>query len=258
MTTIRKLYVLLCGYEILAKTISTRDRGARFMLCEPISAYLLEGEDGYTLVDAGVNSTLVNDPALCYSYYTSHGWTPPVVNPQHELVVQLAEIGIAPEQVKRVVLTHMHMDHTGNLKHFRHARIMVQRREYEYAFSNAHDPAWFDADYDLPGLHWDVIDGDHEIVPGMQAITTFGHTSGHQSLVVELPETGTVILAGDVGDLQENFDDEVLPGIASDAVAALASIRRLKQIVAERNAQLFLCHDPQLIQRLRLAPTWYG
>lgn len=70
-------------------------------------------------------------------------------------------------------------------------------------------------------------------------------------MVVALRDTGTVVLAGDAGDLAE----EILPGESVDDEATLASIRRLKQITRERRGALLLGHDPQLVQELRLAPA---
>lgn len=257
MTEVRRLYVLLCGYEILEKSISTSDRGGRFVLSEPVSAYLLDTRSGWVLVDAGLNSELVHDPALRERFYTGRGWRPPVILPEHELMAQLDQIGVRPAQIDRVVLTHMHMDHAGNLKHFRHARVFVQRAEHAYAFSPDHAPAWFEHDYDLPGLRWELVDGDWELMPGVRGLLTRGHTPGHQSLVVELPRSGPLVITGDVGDLEENFHHEVLPGERVDDDAARASIRRLNQIAAERGARLLIGHDPQLVQQLRLAPEYY-
>ena len=62
VTSIRRLYVLLCGYEVIPKTISTRDIGGRFILSEPICAYLLDTETGWVLLDAGVNPDNIRDP----------------------------------------------------------------------------------------------------------------------------------------------------------------------------------------------------
>ncbi|WP_437970032.1 N-acyl homoserine lactonase family protein [Sorangium sp. So ce260] len=256
-TEVSRLYVLLCGYEILEKTVSTRDRGGRFVLAEPVSAYLLETARGHVLVDTGLNSAIVHDPALREERYTKQGIRPPVILPEHELACQLAAIGVRPEDVGHVILTHMHLDHAGNLKMFRHARISVQRREHEHAFSPGHGPAWFDCDYDLPGLRWDLVEGDWEALPGLEVLLTRGHTPGHQSVVVALRDTGTVVLVGDAGDLAENFAEEILPGESVDDEAALASIRRLKQIARERRGALLLGHDPALVQELRLAPACY-
>ena len=256
-TEVSRLHVLLCGFEILEKTVSTRDRGGRFILAEPVSAYLLETARGHVLVDAGLNSALVHDPALREEYYTKRGIRPPVILPEHELAHQLEQIGVRPEDVSHVILTHMHLDHAGNLGMFRHARISVQRAEHAYAFGPDRGPAWFECDYDLPDLRWDLVEGDWEAMPGLEVVLTRGHTPGHQSVVVTLKETGSVVLVGDAGDLAENFTDEVLPGESVDDEAALASIRRLKRIARERDAELLLGHDPQLIQKVRLAPEPY-
>lgn len=257
-TQVSRLYVLLCGFEIIPKTVSTRDRGDRFLMSEPISVYLLETTQGLILVDTGVNSELINDPELCYQYFTSKGWHPaPVVLPQHEILAQFEQIGVRAQDVEHVILTHTHADHTGNLKLFRHAQISIQRLEYEHAFSGNTSPAWFRTDYDFPDLRWNIVDGDWEVLPGLEAILTRGHTPGHQSMVVTLPQTGTLVLTADAGDLWENFEQEVLPGESVDDPAALASILRLKQIVQERNGQLLLGHDPNLIQQIKLAPEYY-
>ncbi|WP_437319597.1 N-acyl homoserine lactonase family protein [Sorangium sp. So ce385] len=256
-TEVVRLYVLLCGYEILEKTVSTRDRGGRFILAEPVSAYLLETARGLVLVDTGLNSVLVHDPALREEHYTKQGIRPPVILPEHELACQLDRIGVRPADVGHVILTHMHLDHAGNLGMFQGARISVQRREHAHAFGPDHGPAWFERDYDLPGLRWDLVEGDWEAMPGVEVVSTRGHTPGHQSVVVELRDTGTVVLVGDAGDLAENFTEEILPGESVDDEAALASIRRLKQLARERRGALLLGHDPALVQALRLAPACY-
>lgn len=256
-SAVQKLYIFLCGYEILRKSDSTRGRGERFMFASPISAFLAETTQGLILIDSGVDADIIRDPALCQQYYTGRGWIPPVVHAEHELLHQFEQIGIQPRDVEHVLLTHMHMDHTGNLKHFRHAQVAVQRREYEYAFSPDHSPAWFEIDYSFPDIRWNLHDGDWSPLPGIHALTTYGHTPGHQSFVVELPKHGPVILVGDVADLAENFAAEVLPGEASDDMEALASIRRLNRLAAELNAPLFLSHDPDFIHGARLAPAYY-
>jgi N-acyl homoserine lactone hydrolase len=258
MTSIRRLYVLLCGYEVIPKTISTRDLGGRFILSEPICAYLLDTETGWVLLDAGINPDNIRDPERAKLHYLDHGITLPIVRAQHEMERQFAEIGIGFADVRHVILSHLHFDHSGCLRHFRHARISIQRREYEFAVGGTTSFAYIPSDYDLPGLDWNLVDGDWEAQPGLTLLDTRGHTPGHQSAVVQLPESGTIVLPFDAGDLRENFDLEILPGESCDDDAALAAIRRLKRIVTESGGQIILFHDPVAIQTTRLAPEFYG
>lgn len=258
MTAARKLTVLLLGYEVIPKTVSTRDRGSRFVMSEPICAYLIETAAGYVLFDTGVNTDNIVDPVRRESHFMQQGWlAPPIVLPEHDFLGQLAGLNIAPEDIGDVVLSHVHCDHTGNLKHLRHARIWIQRLEHEFAFSDAEKTAVFRDDFDFPDLDWQIVEGDWKLMDGIEGVFTRGHMPGHQSLVVTLPESGTKILTADAGDLWENFEEEVLPGESCDDAAALASIRRLKSIAKERNGELILLHDPVRVQQIRLAPHFY-
>ena len=116
---------------------------------------------------------------------------------------------------------------------------------------------YFLDEYDDPRYQWDLQDGDWEALPGLRLIDTRGHTEGHQSAIVELPESGTLVLPFDAGDLQENFDDEVLPGETCDSEAALRAIQRIKELMRPDRTTLLLFHDPVAIQKMRLAPECY-
>jgi N-acyl homoserine lactone hydrolase len=258
MTAVRRLFVLLCGFEIIPKTVSTRDIGARFIISVPITAYLLDTTEGWVMFDTGLDEANLRDPARLHELYISKGWDPPpVVKPEHELGRQLAEIGIGFEDISHVILSHLHADHAGHIKHMPQARFTIQRREHDYGFSGRARPSFFPSDFAIPGLDWNIVDGDAPFMPGIDILDTRGHSPGHQSLLVELPKTGPVVLAADVGDLTINFREEILPGESVDDVAALAAIRRINQLVAERDALLFLTHDPDEVQRIRLAPDYY-
>lgn len=257
ITELRRLYVLLCGFEVLPKTISTRDRGARFILSEPVCVYLLDTDRGWMLLDAGINPDNLEDPVRRQACFLKHGMTPPVVRAAHGLEHQLAEIGIGFEDIDHVILSHLHYDHCGHIQRLKHARMSVQRLEYEAAFGPAAGLAYIRGDYDDPRLRWEFHDGDWEAAAGLSLLDTRGHTAGHQSALLELPKWGPIILPFDAGDLQENFDQEVLPGECCDDAAALRAIRRLKALQASRGARMLLFHDPVAIQRMRLAPDYY-
>ena len=256
-TSIRRLFVLLCGFEILPKTISTRGRGGRFILSEPVCVYLLDTSSGWILLDAGLNPDNGRNSARMEQKFWRLGMTAPVIRDAHLLDTQLQAVGVSHEDINQVILSHMHYDHCGCLRQFTHARISVQRREYEHAFSADPGIAYFREEYADPRLRWELRDGDWEALPGLELIDTRGHTQGHQSALVELPETGTIVLPFDAGDLQENFDEEIAPGETCDEEAAMRAIRRLKAIEAERHATRLLFHDPVAIQKMRLAPECY-
>src|SRR5579871_2171728 len=193
-TLVRRLFVLLCGFEILPKTLSTRGRGSRFILSEPVCTYLLDTSHGWILLDAGLNPDNGRSSARMEAKFRRHGMTAPVIRDAHLLDTQLQAIGVRFEDIEHVILSHMHYDHCGCLRQLRHARVSVQRREYEHAFSADPGGAYFRDEYDDPTLQWQLRDGDWEAMPGLELIDTRGHTQGHQSAVVELPETGTVVL----------------------------------------------------------------
>ena len=183
--------------------------------------------------------------------------TAPVIRDDHLLETQFSQLGVSHQDINHVILSHLHYDHCGELRRFPHARISVQRREYEHAFGPDPGMAYFRDEYDDPRLQWDLRAGDWEAQPGLRLIDPRGHTQGHQSAVVELPECGTLVLPFDAGDLQENFDQEILPGESCDDVAALNAIRRLKAIEAQTRATRLLFHDPVAIQTMRLCPQAY-
>jgi N-acyl homoserine lactone hydrolase len=256
-TCVRRLFVILCGFEVLPKSISVRGADSRFILSEPVCVYLLDTEDGWVLLDAGLNPDNGCDAVRVQERFGRLGLTPPVIRDAHLLEPQLRAIDVAAADVKHVVLSHLHYDHGGCLARFRNALVWIQRREFEHAFGPEPGYPYFRDEYDIPGLQWRLCDGDWELMPGVRFIDTRGHTMGHQSALIELRQTGTVILPFDAGDLQENFDREALPGESCDDAAALASILRIKALAAQLHATVLLFHDPVAIQSMRLSPDCY-
>jgi N-acyl homoserine lactone hydrolase len=107
------------------------------------------------------------------------------------LAEALADVGIARDEVTAIANCHLHVDHCGQNALFPNVPIYVQPAEWAAAapdYTVASVLAFEGANY----VH---VDGDHEPMPGIRVFATPGHSPGHQSLVVELPD-GPLLLVG--------------------------------------------------------------
>jgi N-acyl homoserine lactone hydrolase len=253
--TARRLYPLFCGYELIDVSVSLRGQMGT-TIAAPVGCFLVETDSGYVLIDSGSNEELIWDPLLCTRYYARS--CPPVVRPGDTLLERLASVKVDRSQISHVIVSHLHGDHGGGIRHFPQAKIVIQRPEYNWAMSLS-DPAsgYFRCDWDLPTTRWQIVEGDVEVAPGVTALAAYGHTPGHQAALVELERTGAVLIPGDAGDMVRNFTEEIGPGGATDIDAAMAAIRRLNAVRAERHALLYPGHDLAAWQSLRQAPDFY-
>jgi N-acyl homoserine lactone hydrolase len=257
MTAVSKLYIFLVGYEIIRKSVCVRGGPPNVVLAVPICCYLMETANGHVMFDTGLDSRPLQDIAASHAHFVNDRFpAPPLVLADHELLPQLAAVGVDPADVREIILSHAHGDHTGHLRDFPKARVTIQRMEYDAAFSADGRASRNFAEYGDAAINWNIVDGDVQVMPGIDLVLTRGHRPGHQSAVVRLPNSGVKILIGDVADLLENFDREIL-GSSMDDTAALASIRRLKAIASETGGELVPLHDPGFVQTARLAPLFY-
>jgi N-acyl homoserine lactone hydrolase len=217
----------------------------------PITCYLVRTSDAVILFDTGVSPRAV--PGLMRN--DSHAR----FTDEDLLVHRLDALGLGPSQVDMVVLSHLHYDHAGGAALFPSSELIVQKDEYAYA----HYPAsffesfYYRKNFDLPEAKWRLLDGDTELVPGVSVLRTDGHTPGHQSLLVELPETGAVILSGDACYWQESIDKERPPGVVWNPTLALHSIKKLKTIARLVGGRIFPSHDPVFWDTVKQSPEPY-
>ena len=119
---------------------------------------------------------------------------------RRELVeARLAAIGVKPEEIKRIVLTHAHWDHSLNLAYFPNAEVFISADEYEYT-QQPHPGDWATPAYigDLLNRTKQITklrDGD-ELEPGVRVMAVPGHSPGSQAVLVETTE-GVVGIVGD-------------------------------------------------------------
>jgi N-acyl homoserine lactone hydrolase len=210
--------------------------------------YLVEMSDGkYILVDSGLPSD-----------YTPAAGTPKA-REEKNVLEHLADLGLRPEDITMLICTHFDIDHAGYHDAFTKAELIVQRKQYELAQSGHPRFASGRSHWDHPELQYRLIDGDTEILPGLTLLETSGHTPGHQSVLVHLPQIGPVLLAIDAVMMQRGFTPDRRAWPMDDNEEQLrASTRKLLDLVERDHVALIIFgHDGQQWQTLKKAPAYY-
>ncbi len=259
--TVDRVVPLTYGWEDLPETISIHEGDPTVRLREPVPGVLLSIDGAWILLDTGFNVASVRDPLL---YRRFHGRNHDIRaelldDPRDSLEVAFEIVGVNPDDVAVVALSHLHNDHAGGLRYFaERVPVHCQRLELEYGLSGHPAPEHhgiFRMDFDDPVIDWQLADGEVEIAPGLTAVPTYGHTPGHQSFVVSLSPAAAdtygvpgFVLAFDAADLQRNIDDEIAVGgfIDCPPEQTVEAIRRLKSIATARGYRVVPGHDPEV------------
>jgi glyoxylase-like metal-dependent hydrolase (beta-lactamase superfamily II) len=265
MSSIRRLLPLTVAWERLPKSFSVHGDTSGETLVEPVPAVLLDTDDGWLLMDTGMNMPLINDPWLCRRFHARNNAISPITAGGEPLLEEMAAHGVAIDDITRIVLSHLHNDHAGGLRLFpTEVPVFVQATELDYGLRDHPFPeqhGMFRIDYDDLLINWQLLEGDAEIVPGLWAFTTPGHTPGHQSFVVELQDGSGYVLPFDAGDLTENFEKEIGPGgfVHCTAEDARQSLLRVKEVAGEHGYPIIASHDPvawpEFMKQLAAAPA---
>jgi N-acyl homoserine lactone hydrolase len=236
---ITRLYVLDLGlFEV---------RGGERVIGIP--AYLLETDQGaHILFDTGFPPAYATDPDRPASDGLPGFGRLLDFSAKQTAEGALAGLGLAPRDIDLVILSHGHIDHVGSLELFVHAPIVMTRTERADTrpsyFGTARPMDWPEATYHL-------IDSDTRVCDGLTLIPTPGHTPGHLSAILHLPETGRVILAVDAinraSEPDEGFPDAVDPVTARISAESLVALPGL----------LIYGHEPTQWPGLRKAPESY-
>ncbi|MGB9391765.1 MAG: N-acyl homoserine lactonase family protein [Xanthobacteraceae bacterium] len=256
-----KLYRLDCGHSLANdESVWTPGENVGRSIEFSSTCWLIQRGSKWLLWDTGVPQSALNDPK---------GWsTLPKLIVYHldkTLTDQLAAIGLKPIDINYVALSHTHGDHIGNVNSFPNSTVLMQRAEYTW-ISSPDGPN--DNVNQLKALarkllgtpkHLKLLDGDTDVFGdgSVTLVSTPGHTPGHQSLLVHLKNSGFVILSGDVVHLEENFEKNTVPSLNTDKAASIASMDRIRRMIATYKAKLFINHDKTQSDTLKLLPAFY-
>lgn len=212
-----------------------------------VSCYLIKDGDAYMLWDTGLPvgaRGAANDPSKPMS---------PTL--RKTIVEQLAEIGVKPEQIGLIGISHHHFDHVGQAVDFPKAKLIIGAGDLAAARS---DPSIGTpiAPWLAEGAKVEGVQGDKDIFGdgSVTMINLTGHTAGHHGLLVRLPKTGAVLLSGDVAHFRENLESDGVPPFNLDRADSLAAMDRFRKLGASLKAVAIIQHDPRDVAKLPAFP----
>jgi glyoxylase-like metal-dependent hydrolase (beta-lactamase superfamily II) len=256
-----RLYRLDCGHSLANdESVWTPGENVGRNIEFSSTCWLIKRGSEWVLWDTGVPQATLNDPK---------GWsTLPKLIVYHldkTITGQLAAIGLKTGDITYVALSHTHGDHIGNVALFPDSTVLMQRAEYSWISSpdgtNDNVNQLKALARKLLGIpkRLQLLDGDTDVFGdgSVTLISTPGHTPGSQSLLVHLKKSGFIILSGDVVHLEGNFEKNIVPSLNTDKATSIASMDKVRGMIATYQAKLFINHDKAQSDMLKLLPEFY-
>jgi len=235
----------------------------------PVGYYVIKHPKGNILFDTGCNDKLIDD--INYWPKGLQGLNP-TNTPDVAIDYQLKKIGLTPNDIKYVVVSHLDLDHGGNVGKFPNSIIVVQKDEMQNAF-------WPEPGTGGPYILGDVmplraansnypnaqkmiqLNGDLDIFGDGSVVVKrwVGHTPGSQMMTVKLKNTGLVILTGDNVYFRENVEKSIPPNIvlAYKPDGIYAAYEWIPLMMATQKADFFTAHDLDAFKTMKMAPAYY-
>ena len=177
------------------------------------------------------------------------------------LAPQLAALGYKPEDVKYLAMSHYHSDHTANANLFAGATWIVQKAERDAMFAekpaSIMKPESYNKLKDAKAL---ILNNDKFDVFGDGSAVIYsapGHTPGHQVLMVKLPKSGAILLAGDLYHYPEERPAKKTPTFEFNREQSLKSREAVDKLLADSKAQMWIGHDKPTFTKGKKAPDFY-
>ncbi|MEE9199019.1 MAG: MBL fold metallo-hydrolase [Dehalococcoidia bacterium] len=209
-----------------------------------LNCLLIQSNNHNILVDTGVGRKEPDKVKDLYGLSTGR------------LLKGLKDHGLGPRDVHMVILTHLHFDHVGGCTRFNgkgqvvctfpKAKYLVQKADWDEANNpNERNAAGYHRDDFEPILtsnQLELLDGDSEIIKGVQALLTGGHSAGHQVIIAGTGRYKAVLL----GDLIATSHHLPLPYITAFDIYPLDTLQKKKEILAQAEKEgwlLIFSHD---------------
>ena len=214
------------------------------------SCYLIRNGERYMLWDTGVSDALIGSPLENQAQKISLN---------RSIIDQLAQIGVKPQQVEIVGISHWHFDHVGQAPHFKHAKLVIGKGDSDL-LRQSPPP---DEDSAKALAHWltgagtlRAVESDVDIFHDgkVTMLKLPGHTPGHYALLVRLA-SGPVLLSGDQYHFTEQVANRGVPPFNHSRADTLASHDRFDRIAANLGAKVIIQHEPADIAKLPLFPA---
>lgn len=248
-----KIMRLDCGTIVANDLDGFNDIGAMKGRGAPMtsSCYLIRHGDDYMIWDTGLGVELKGKPVDPKAAFGATLKT--------TLVEQLATLGIKPEQITRIGISHYHFDHTGQAASFPGATLLIGKGDMDALKSGVPgvDPKPL-APWVSGGGKVEAVSGDKDVF-GDGTVTMIdlpGHTPGHHGLMVKLAKRGTLLLTGDLAHFQENYDSNGIPRFNTNRADTLASLDRFKGMAKVAKATVIIQHDSRDLPKLPVFPNW--
>ncbi|MGE0624509.1 MAG: N-acyl homoserine lactonase family protein [Pseudomonadales bacterium] len=248
-----RLYVFDCGVigvnDVGPFSLTGDETPVRDLI---VPCYLIEHPAGRMVWDAGLPLDMAGkgrlEEATGYHEY------------ERSFPDQLADMKLSPADIDLVAFSHMHYDHVGAANVFTESKLLIQDTEYAAAFGENVNPFFVPELYaGIAGNERLLLSGDHDVFGdgSVVIISAPGHTPGHQALLLRLPNTGNVVLSGDLYHFRASRALRRAPTFNSDAEETFRSMDKVEALLVAENATLWIEHDKALADTLKLAPAYY-
>ncbi len=268
-----KFYILDNGWETLDKSYfiaganaaTASDRNpVNEWIDIPIQAYLITSEYGNILFDTGCDvDWKKNWPEFIPEQ------SPYFVTEEQYLLNRLGQLGLEAKDIDYVIISHLHVDHAGNLYHFTDSQIFVNENELVqtlkgYATNrdlDVHVPSDIKRFIDA-GLNWKTLGdevAEYELIPGVTILNWgSGHSFGMLGMKVALKNTGNLLVAADALYCRENIEPEIkVPGILYDSLGYKRTAKKIVEYARETESKILFGHDMEQFKALKKSTEGY-